>query len=139
MPRGGLADQAANGPVTVVFGVAVFLVFLLVSSQVIVHLYATSTVTAAAFDAARRVAAEDGGACGPGGSHAREQATRVLGRYAADAGGAMQVECVVVDELVRVTVSGPSPARAMARTLGGLTSLERIERTASVRLEGLDP
>jgi hypothetical protein len=139
MPPWGLADQAGNGPVTVVFGVAVFLVFLLLSSQVIVHLYATSTVTAAAFDAARRVAAEEGGACGPGGSHAREQASRVLGRYAADAGGAIRVDCTVVDDLVQVTVAGPSPARAMARTLGGLTSLETIERTASVRLEGFDP
>jgi hypothetical protein len=36
----------------------IFLGFLLLATQVLLHLYATSTVSAAAFDAARRAAAQ---------------------------------------------------------------------------------
>jgi hypothetical protein len=55
------SEEGASS-VASVFGVAIFLGFLLMASQVLIHLYATSTIGAIAFDNARR-AALSGGDC----------------------------------------------------------------------------
>jgi hypothetical protein len=115
--------------VSAVLGVAVFLSFLLVASQVLLHLYTTSTITAVTFDAARRAAASDGGGC----RHAPARARALLGAY----GGRpdVRIDCVETGELLQVTVVGPSPARGAARAFGRLTNLDPIERAATVRRE----
>ena len=61
------------------FGVMVFLVLLLFAVQVLFNLYATSVVTAAAFDAAHQVA--DAGGDPAAQAHALDHAHHVLGRY----------------------------------------------------------
>jgi len=45
-------DESGESAVTAVFGVGVFLAFLLLAAQVLVHLHASSVVAAAAFDGA---------------------------------------------------------------------------------------
>lgn len=50
------ADQAGESAVTAVFGVGMFLAFLLLASQALVVLYASSVASAAAFDGARLAA-----------------------------------------------------------------------------------
>jgi hypothetical protein len=51
--------DAGTGLIGTVAGVSIFLLFLLFSVHVRVRLYATSAMTSAAFDAARRVASAD--------------------------------------------------------------------------------
>jgi hypothetical protein len=121
--------ECGSGHIGAVFGIAVFLAFLLVATQVLVHLAATSNVTAAAFDAARRAAAEGGGGC----SAAPARARATLGSYGSRSDVA--VRCVADGEAIRVTVRGPSPAGGLARPFVRLTSSETIERSATVHLE----
>ena len=59
----------------------VFLGLLLFAVQALFNLYATSVVTAVAYDAARRVAVADGGQSAMG--RAEADARRELGRYGA--------------------------------------------------------
>jgi hypothetical protein len=119
--------EAGSSPVTAVFGIAIFLAFLLFASQVLTHLYATSTVSAAAFDTARRLAAE-GAPCTD--ANASAIAGSVLGGYAAQA----TTTCRETADQVTVTIRGPSPARALASGFRG-SSLDAIDRSASVRVE----
>lgn len=125
--------EAGSSPVTSVFGVAIFLGFLLLASQVLLHLYATSMITAVAFDAARRAAA-DGGSCPVEQTRART----ALGTWAADP-TTVTVTCNPGDgEFTTVTIRGPSPARGL-RLYAQLTGMETIERSASVRTEAFGP
>jgi hypothetical protein len=117
------------GLVSALFGFVVFLGFLLVASQVLVHLYTTSTVSAAVYDAARRAAAEDGGGC----AWAPGRVRALLGPYGQR--GDVAVRCAEVDGVLRLTVAGPSPARGAAAAGGRLPSLATIERTVTVRVE----
>lgn len=128
--RGQLTgSERGSISVTAVFGVAIFLGFLLLASQVLVHLTATSVVTTAAFDAARRSAADGGGAC----ATAPERARSILGSYGRR--GDVVVTCTVNEQSLRVTVSGPSPARGLARGFVHLAGAEHIRRSATVRIE----
>jgi hypothetical protein len=122
-------SEGGSGQVGAVFGIAVFLAFLLVSTQVLVHLSATSNVTAAAFDAARRAAADGGGGCAVAPLRARA----LLGPYGARPDVA--VHCTEHGGTLRVTIRGPSPAGGLARPFVRLASAETIQRSASVQLE----
>ena len=108
-----------------VFGVAIFLGFLLLATQVLVHLYATSTVTAVAFDEARR-ASTDGGRCDGVERRVRQR----LGGWAAEA--AVEIGCVAgvpgVEPTV-VRVRGPSPAQSLR--IFGRDGIAHIDRSAS--------
>jgi hypothetical protein len=73
-------SDAGVGLVGTLAGVTVFLVLLLFAVQVLLNLYATSVVTAAAFDAARDVATAGGDPAAV--SRAEAKARDVLGRYA---------------------------------------------------------
>jgi hypothetical protein len=84
-----------------VMGVAVFLLFLLFAVQVLLGLYATTVVNAAAFDAAASVAAQDGN----GASRAEAAARRHIGALAARATFTWDME----DDAVRLTVVAPRP------------------------------
>jgi hypothetical protein len=128
--RGALrGSEGGSISVTALFGVAIFLGFLLLASQVLVHLTATSVVTTAAFDAARRSAADGGGGC----ATASERARAVLGSYGRR--GDVAVTCLANGQSLRVTVSGPSPARGLARGFVHLAGAEHIRRSATVRIE----
>lgn len=121
--------EAGSGPVSLAMGVAVLLGFLLLATQVLVHLTTTSTITAAAFDGARRGAVEDADGCPSAVARSRA----VLGSYGQRAD--VEVVCHDTDDVVSVTVRGPSPARALVRTPGTAAALEHIERTATVQRE----
>lgn len=108
----------------------VFLVLLLLAVQVTYHLYATSMVTAAAFDGARLAA---GASSSPGDEQsARRHVLDLLGTY-----GREHVETVDVRREGDVLA-----LRVVARNPGFLPShlrrpmgLDRIDRTVRVRIE----
>ena len=109
-------------------GVAAFLVFLLLAAQVLLHLYATSVATSAAFDAVRVVAGGDGGPVAEAAAEAH--ARRLLGRAA---------------EGMTFAWSYPDgdndgrPDAVSLRVHGGrrpsLAPLPAIDRTVTIRLE----
>ena len=112
-----------------IVGVTVFLLLLLLAVQVIVHLYATSAVTAAAFDGARLVAAP---ASGVDEAEAAAHVRGVLGRY----GEGVDVVFRPDPEAVVLTVRAPSPSLVpsnLRRPMG----IDQIERTVRVRIERL--
>lgn len=120
-------DDGGSGPVSAIFGVTIFLGFLLFAVQVTAHLWATSAVTAAAFDGARLVAgnrpmtAED----------AEAHVERVLGDY----GDRVQFDWSgSTPEEIVLRVTGPTPA-ALIESVGQLAGLDTIERTVRVRRE----
>lgn len=123
--------QGAAAPVTAVFGIAVFLTFLLFTVQTLLHLFASSTVSAAAFDAARSVAAEGGRDCG----QAEAAAVDLLGSYGAE----VSFSCVRSGDDVVVAITGPSPAPLVNGFFGRAFDLGTIEREARVRAEEFRP
>lgn len=129
-PDAPVPDEAGTGLIATVFGVAVFLAFLLLAVQTIFDLYARSAVGAAAFDAARVVAGSDAGATPAAQADAVTNARDVLGHYGRDASFAWRV---TPDE-VELTVSVRSPSllpTLVARPLG----LDQIDRSVVVRRE----
>ena len=78
----GSTRERGAGLLSSVFGLTVFLVLLLFCVQVMYHLYATSAVTGALYDAGREVAGFDGGE-DRSASAARAEATmrERLGQY----------------------------------------------------------
>jgi hypothetical protein len=123
-------DEAGSGPISTIFGVVIFLGFLLLATQTLVHLYASSTVSSAVFDAARRGAAEGGGGCTAAVARARS----LLGDY----GQRNEVELACSDTTgsLRLTFRGPTPANLIGG-FGATMGRGGIERTATVRLEGI--
>lgn len=127
-----MRDEGSS-PITAVLGFAVFLTFLLGAVQITLHLFATSTVSAAAFDAARAMATEDADrSCAP----AQQRARAVLGAY----GDRVEVSCPLTaagadGDQVSVRVVGPSPAPFLDGLFGVRLRLGTIEREAVVRRE----
>jgi hypothetical protein len=121
-------DESGSGPLSTVFGIAIFLGFLLLATQTLVHLYATSTVSTAAFDAARRAAADGGGGCPEAVARARS----LLGSYGARS--EVRYSCATTADALHLTVQGPTPATFLAG-FGQAVGRSGIERTATVRLE----
>ncbi len=120
------AEQDGSSPVTAVFGLTILLTTLLLVSQVLLHLVAGSIVTAAAGDAAQRLAA-DGRGCGPDGRDAVAYVEQRLGDRR------VAVGCSQDDEVTQVTVTTRSPARGLG-AVGSRGFLE-IRRTATVPTE----
>lgn len=116
--------EAGSSPVTAVFGVAIFLAFVLLATQTLVHLYASSLVASTAFDVARHAASEDGGGC----AHVPVRARERLGRHADTA----RITCDDDGERIGVRIVAGSPARLFDRFGGDEGS---IQRSATVRLE----
>lgn len=127
--RRDLAAEDGTGPVSTVVGVAIFLVFLLFAAQVLIHLYATSVVSAAAFDAARLVAAQGGIDRAVGERHARQ----LLGRYGRRGDVRLDWSASTPDEVV-LRITGPTPAR-LVDAVASLAGLDRIDRVTRVRVE----
>ena len=111
-----------------IFGLFVVLVLMLLAVQVVYDLYATSAVTAAAYDAARVVAGADGG---PGATAAAEDGARqALGRY----GDRVQFEWAVGEDVVQLHVMARNPGFlpvALRRPLG----VDLVDRTVRLRTE----
>lgn len=124
----GWRDEAGSGPISASFGVAIFLGFLLLATQALTHLYASSTVSSAIFDAARRGAAEEGGGC----AVAVERARALLGEYGRR--DDVRFVCEPSGEQLRLSFEGPTPARLLDG-FGQAVGRGGIERTATVRLE----
>lgn len=107
----------------------VFLVFLLLAVQVLVGLWATSAVTGAAVDAARRVAGEAAADRPAARAEAEQEARRALGRFAAQVRFTWEM---TADEVVlRVEAR---QLRFVPSLLGGLGA-GQIDRTVRLRLE----
>ena len=129
--------EAGQGLVGSVAAVGVFLGFLFLAIHIVISLYATSTVTGQAYDAARRVAAaevdhSDPGAVAAARRRAEADARHSLGRYASrvepfDWSGS---DADVVR--LRIRARNPSFLAFATAPLG----VEQIDRTVSVRVEG---
>lgn len=104
-----------------------FLAFLLFAAQILVHLFASSFVNAAAFDAARLAS----GSAGVSEDAASEHGLAVLGSYSS------RVSAFSVDisaEQVNVRVQADSPALLPA-AFGRVLGTASIDRTISLRRE----
>jgi hypothetical protein len=111
-------------------GVTVFVVLLLLAVQVLFNLYATSAVTAAAFDGARLAAGHGGGDREAAEAHVHQ----VLGEYSRRPGFALTwIEDPAGDDVIlRVRASNPGfLPRAVRAPLG----FDVIDRTVRVRIE----
>jgi len=117
-----------SGLIATTTGVLVFLVLLLLAVQVTYHLYATSVVTAAAFDGARLAA----GATGVDKEAARDHVVELLGTYGRD-----RVETIEVErngDVIALHVVARNPG-FLPSTLRRPMGLDRVERTVRVRVE----
>ena len=123
-----MRDDAGAGLIATTTGVLVFLVLLLLAVQVTYHLYATSMVTAAAFDGARLAA----GAASTDDAVARDHVLDLLGTY-----GRERVEALELrrqDGVVTLRVVAQNPGflpTGLRRPMG----LDRVDRTVRVRVE----
>jgi hypothetical protein len=122
--------QRGTGVISSIFGLFAVLVLLLLAVQVVYDLYATSAVTAAAYDAARVVAGADGG---PGAiAGAEDGARQALGRY----GERLEFSWTVDGDVVQLHVVAKNPGflpAAMRRPLG----VDAVDRTVRLRTERL--
>ena len=121
----GLHEESGAGLVSTLAGVLVFLFFVLLAAQVLVHLFATSYVNAAAFDAARLASGTVSAAA------AREHGLGVLGSFSSRV-SAFDVEVGATAVTVRVRADSPALVPGvMGRGLGAAS----IDRTVTVRRE----
>jgi hypothetical protein len=121
-----LDDEDGVGLVSSLAGLFVFLAFLLFAAQILVHLFTTSYVNAAAFDAARLASAS--GDVSP--TAAAEHGKRVLGPF----GSRSTFEVTPSAEQVTVRVRGQSPA-LLPRMFGRIAGVNSIDRTVILRRE----
>ena len=122
----GLGDDAGAGLVSSLAGVLVFLAFLLFASQLLVHLFATSYVNAAAFDAARLASGSGDVTASAAEAHGRS----VLGSFGDRA--TFQVERGEEQVVVRVQTRSPA---LLPRVFGRIVGAEQIDRTVILRRE----
>ena len=122
-----LRDESGVGAVSSVAGLTAFLAFLLFAAQVLVHLFATSYVNAAAFDAARLAS----GSAAVSQGAARAHGLEVLGSYASRV-SAFSVS--VGPEQVTVHVQAQSPA-LLPTAFGRVVGVSSIDRTVTLRRE----
>lgn len=126
--RSAADGEGGTGLVSSLAGIAAFLGFLLLAVQVLVHLYATSVVSVAAFDAARLAS----GAAGGDAKAARAHGLSMVGGYR------QEVRTFDVDigaDVVAVRVVADSPALLPA-AFGRVTGIGVIERSVVLRREG---
>lgn len=130
------ADRGA-GLLSTAAGVLVFLVFLLFAVQLLFGLYASSTVTAVANDAAQRAAA----AGAPPFEVIESDARASLGRVGDDAEFTWTLDDTDgdgVDDTVVLQVIA-APPRLVPTSIGSATGFGDIRRTVRARLEAFRP
>ena len=113
-----------------IFGLVVVLVLLLFAVQVVYDLYATSAVTAAAYDAARIVAGADGGPAAT--TAAEERARDALGRY----GERLAFTWTLDADMVQLHVVAKNPG-FLPVSLRRPLRVDAVDRTVRVRTERL--
>jgi Na+-transporting methylmalonyl-CoA/oxaloacetate decarboxylase gamma subunit len=128
------SDRGA-GLIGTIGGVLVFLTLLTFAVQLLVNLYATSAVTAAAHDAAHvaasgKVDRTDPLAVVVAVQRAEDHARSVLGHY----GDRVSFSWDIDDEWVRLTVVAHHPDLAIAG-VASVFGLNQVERTIEVRVE----
>jgi len=133
----GRAERGA-GLIGVIAGVSVFLVFLLFAVQLLISLYATSSVTDAAWDGARQVAGARIDHGDPSALAAAEAAGEVrmraeLGRFSERV--SFDWSATDADSVV-VRVRGTTPRFGLPGISGPL-EFDTIDRTVRVRVEVL--
>ncbi len=128
------AQDAGTGLISTASGVLVFLVFLLFAVQLLFGLYASSTVTAVANDAAQRAAASDAPPLDVIESDARANLGRV-GDEAQFAWSLDDTDGDGRDDTVVLRVIAVPP-RLVPTSIGGVVGFGEIRRTVRVRLEG---
>lgn len=126
-------SDRGTGLISTAAGVVVFLMFLLLAVQLLFGLYASSTVTAVANDAAVRAAS----AGAPPLDRIEEDARRNLGEVGAsatftwstdDADGDGVDDTIVLEVVAR-------PPRFVPPSVGGAIGVGEIRRSVRVRLE----
>jgi hypothetical protein len=127
--------ERGSGLISSVVGVTAFLVLLLFAVQLVLNLYATSTVTAAAFDGARIVAGARGGANAEEEAEARIRS--LLPGYAAEGSLSLSWEyrdtdAIAGPDVVALTVEAEHPTRLLEVMR---LPFQHITRTITVRLE----
>src|SRR3954451_23477937 len=133
--RAARAPEAGTGLVSSVAGVVVFLAFLFFAVQLLYNLYATSVVTATAYDAARDVASRevdhhDAASVARAEVTAERELRSRLGRYA----DAVEVDWRGSDVgTVRLHVIAQNPDLLFHSA--GLLGFDVIDRTITVRTE----
>ena len=132
MPAVAPTSDRGSGLISTAAGVVVFLMFLLFAVQLLFGLYATSTVTAVANDAATRAASR----ASPTLRAIEGEARTSLGRIGEDAHftwAADDTNGDGRDDTVVLTIT-VRPPRFVPGSLGG-SSPSEIRRTARARLE----
>lgn len=133
--RSSRGAEAGSGVLGTLVGVTVFLTLLLFAVHLVLNLYGTSVVTAAAFDAARLRAGDDGRAVSE--SEAERHALQLLGGYERD--GRLQLSWSYPDTdgdgapdvvALRVVAAHPTDLVRRARF-----PFQHLDRTVTVRLE----
>lgn len=135
--RPATARQDGSSPLGAVFSLMVMLGFVLLASQTMIHLFASSVVNAVAFDAARHVASE-GHRCEPGAAEMVVGADDAVRHRLGMHGGLAQdptltVACHRHGQRTEVTVTVRSPAQALRVVPGG--GMAVIDRTGVARTE----
>jgi len=122
-----LHEDAGAGLISSVAGVTVFLAFLLFAVQILVHLFATTYVNAAAFEAARIASGADQARA----ATARARGLETLGDFAQRVS---VFDVTVGDDQVRVRVTATSPA-LLPRMFGRVLGTDSIDRSVVLRRE----
>lgn len=130
-------SEAGTGLIGSAAGVAVFLVLLLFAVQLVVNLYASSTVSAAGYDAARQVASRRVDHGDPAAiASAQLDAERRLRRLLGELGRSAEVTWQVDADTVRLRVVADAPG-VLPRRLAQGTALRQVDRTFVVRIEAI--
>ena len=130
-----MIDERGTGVVSTLVGATAFLTMLLFATQLVLNLYATSTVTAAAFDGARIVAGSQGGESAE--AEAEAHVRSLLSRYSA--AGRLELSWAYRDtdavpgaDVVALTVDADHPTRLL-RVMR--LPFQHVRRTVTVRIE----
>ena len=127
----------ASGLISTTLGVLVFLMFLLFAVQLLFSLYAASTVTAVANDAAQRAAARSS----PPLAILEAEARSNLGQIGSDAAFEWSTDDADrdgTDDTVVLRVVA-IPPRFVPSSIGSAVGLGEIERIVRVRIEQVVP
>ena len=128
-------EEDGTGLIGSAAGVAAFLLFLLFAVQLIANLYATSTVTAAGYDAARSVASASVDHDDPQSvASAQREAERHLRDLLGTMGRTAELSWSSDGEQIRLRLVVDSPG-IIPSSVRDTTGLRRIDRTFVVRIE----
>lgn len=128
-------EERGTGLIGSAAGVAAFVLFLLFAVQLIVNLYATSTVTAAGYDAARSVASADVDQGDPRAvAIAQREAERHLRGLLGEMGRTAELTWSSDGSQLRLHLVVDSPG-IIPSSVRDTTGLRRIDRTFVVRIE----